>query len=99
MGKEEAAWRSQKEPALCAASSILGGEYIFGLFRKISFLEQQPRRKREGEMDGEVKDRNEKKRQGQGKGWEEYLHAIEGDGHGKGAREGEAGKRRKSQLK
>lgn len=48
-------------------------------------------------MDGEAKDRNGKKRQGQDKGWEEY--GIEGDMHGKGAREREPGKRRKSQLR
>lgn len=78
-------------------SRVLGGEYIFGVFRKISFLEQQPRRKREGEMDGEVKNRNGKKRQGRGQGWEEY--GIEGGMHGKGARERESGKRRKSQLR
>lgn len=29
------------------------GEYIFGVFRKISLLEQQPRRKRERETDGD----------------------------------------------
>lgn len=55
--------QSERTGPLCC-SRVLGGEYIFGVFRKISFLEQQPRRKREGEMDGEVKGRNGKKRQG-----------------------------------
>jgi hypothetical protein len=88
--------QSERTSPLCC-SRVLGGEYIFGVFRKISFLEQQRRRKREGEMDGEVKDRSGKKRQGRDKSGEEYLHRIEGDGHGKGARERKAGKRRKSQ--